>query len=388
MRRMRLPIRSSNRASPAGARARTRAFTLVELLVVLTIIVILVGLTLGAFRRSPADRLNASARQLQSRILLARSIAARDQRVTGLRLVQSDNDPWVVDTVEMIKSPGYVSGTLGSIQYVNGRWVVVGEFHRLVPPSLPLTTGGTWALNANGRNLIRPGTRIEIPEGTGRWYTVGIPDDLNLNGVLDPGEDVGLNGFNYEQDALVLNGHYTPSVWDSAASTYVAQPAVNVPYRLELAPTVTAGEEPLRLDPGTAIDLVASLNVPGFRYAITAPSTTPPSAGDLEILFSPGQGLNSESAAGGNIYLYISTLEDIELTRQLAPNHPANGTGSPVAAPIVPANPPSAPKTEPSALAIIAQTGNVISVPVDLTPSGNLASDPYSYARNGREANR
>ena len=368
MRRMRLPIRSPDRAPLDRKRARTRAFTLVELLVVLTIIVILVGLTLGAFRRSPADRLNASARQLQSRILLARSIAARDQRVTGLRLVQSANDPWVVDTIETIKSPGYDTGT-ADIEAVSptGPWRVTNN------------TTGEWD-RLFQRNLIRNGSRIEIPAGTGRWYQL-----QNVTAA----------------DFADLVGHYSPSVWNTSAFAPFVPPkyqplpdadsdgiAEAIPYRLELAPTVTAGEEPLRLETGTAIDLVASLNVPGFRYATTAPSTTPPSAGDLEILFAPGQGLNSETAAGGNIYLYISTLEDIELTRQLAPNHPANGTGSPVAAPIVPANPPSAPKTEPSALAIIAQTGNVISVPVDLTPSGNLASDPYSYARNGREANR
>jgi len=268
--------------------------------------------------------------------------------------------------------------------------VIEGAFDRLLPPNLPLTTGGTWDLtNPTGRGLIRPGSRIELPAGSGRWYTVRIPDDLNLNGTLDA-VDLDANGnsaIDPVSNTLVLDGHYTPSVWDATAGNYVAQPATNVPYRLELAPTGTAGQEPLRFQPGVGIDLAGCVNVPA----------------SLQILFAPGQGLVGENAAGGNIFLYLATLEDIELTRNLpmTPVHPAlttPGTYVPTFPPTVPANvssdpnTPGVPKTEPAAIAVFAQTGNVISVPVDLTPiavPANLrASDPYVNARRGKELSR
>jgi len=341
-----------------GFASAPRGFTLVELLVVLVIIVTLAAVAAGTLRRTPEDRLSASTRQLQSKILLARSIAARDQRVSGIRLVPSSNDPWIADTVELISSPGYDTGT-ADIANSGGTWQVQNN------------TAGEWR-RLFQRGLIRNGSRIEIPAGTGRWYQL-----LNVTGT----------------DTVNLRGHYTPSTY--SGGTYVAEPATSVPYRLELAPSVISGEEPLKLQPGTAIDLVASLNVPGCRYMSSAPSDTAPAAADLQILFAPGQGLVGESAAGGNIYLYVTTLEDIGLTRNQAPNHPANGSGSPIASPIVPANLSPAvgelivPKTTPLAIAIFAQTGNVISVAVYLTPGpGNLASDPYSFARRGQEVNR
>jgi len=314
------------------------------MLVVLVIIVTLVALAAGAMRRSPADRINGSARLLQSQVLLARSIAARDQRVSGIRLVQSANDPWVVDSVQLIASPGYDTGTAAvDSAGANGPWRVTND------------TPNEW-LRLVQRGLIRNGSRMELPAGTGRWYQL-----QNVTGT----------------DIVELVGHYTPSVWDSSASNYVAQPATNVNYRLELAPTVTAGEEPLRLQPGTAIDLAACDNVPPT----------------LEILFAPGQGLTGDSARDGNIFLYITTLEDIELTRNMLSPHPGDGPLdlSLIALPIVPANPPSVPKTEPAALAIYAQTGNVLSVPVNLnvaSPPPYEADNPYVDARRGKELGR
>lgn len=343
-------------------RNRRSAFTLVELLVVMVIIAMLAALALGTLRRTPEDRINATARQLQSQILLARSLAGRDQRITGLRLLQKAGDPWIVDGVELISSPGYDTGTASvGFDTVTGTWVVtndtLGEWGRLAPV----------ALNANGRGLIRAGQRVELPAGSGRWYVISSVAEL----VSD--------------NRFTIQGHYTPSV-SNGSGGFNAVPNVNVPYRLELAPTATAGQEPLRFQPGVGIDLAGCRNV----------------IDSLEILFAPGQGLVGENASGGNIFLYLATLEDIELSRNLpmVPPHPV------IASPTVydeahvitvPANVstdpaiPGVPKTEPAALAIFAQTGNVISVPVDLTPvsAADLrANDPYVNARRGKELSR
>lgn len=330
-------------------------FTLIELLVVLVIVVTLVALAVAGLQRSPADRINASARQLQSQILLARSIAARDQRVSGVRLVPSASDPWVVDTVELISSPGFDTGTATVNVDGTGAWRITNE------------SPGEWQ-RLFQRRLIRNGSRIEIPSGTGRWYQLQ-----------------GVDAANTSANFVRLVGQFTPSVFNSTLGTYQPQPdpdnngtAEGIPYRLELAATVTAGEEPLKLQPGTAIDLAGCVNVPLSR----------------EILFSPGQGLTGDNAAGGNIFLYLTTLEDVELTRNLIAGHPADsGPFDPSAPglPIVPANPPSVPKTEPLGLAIFAQTGNVLSFSVDLTdtsPSDLKADEWFSYGRSGKEVGR
>src|SRR5690606_3140023 len=97
-----------------------------------------------------------------------------------------------------------------------------------------------------------------------------------------------------------------------------------------------------------------------------------------------------DNAAAGNIYLYLTTLEDVELTRNLIAGHPADsGPFDPSAPglPIVPANAPSVPKTEPLGLAIFAQTGNVLSFSVDLTDAGGdfKADQWFSFGRSGKE---
>lgn len=385
MRRMRTPIRSappiargvtgSASAVQGGVRFASarlsarprRAFTLVEMLVVLVIIVTLIAIVVGAMQRSPADRINGSARQLQSQILLSRSIAARDQRITGIRLVQSANDPWVVDTIEQIASPGFATGTASvQVEALSS------------PPLWRITndTAGEWP-RLFQRNLIRNGLLIEIPAGTGRWY--------QLQNVAS-----GINFVN-------IVGHYTPSIFNSTLGAFQPQPdpdndgvAIGIPYRLELAPISTPGEEPLRLQPGTVIDLAGCRNVPLNR----------------EILFSPGNGLSGNNAANGNVYLYLTTLQDVELTRNMISGHPGDGPYNAAALtdprlPIVPANiAPTAtqqgvPRTEPLGLAIYAQTGNVMTFAVDLTdvlppPPGNdlMADLWYSYGRSGREAGR
>ncbi len=359
-----------------------RAFTLVELLVAITILVILTTLVLAAFQRDDGDRLNASARLIQSYLEGARSRAISEGRVIGVRLIPSANDPFVVESIAYVGSAGYATGTL-SIAHDGSHWVIsqpAGLWHRLSTPDA--------TSRPEGRDLLRIGSRIEIPAGTGNWYTIGVVEDYNDNGVLDtPEEDDQSSGMplppidnnNGQLDFIILDPsgnnellslreHYSPSIWTGGG--YAAQPATGIPYRLELAATLLPNTEPVLLQRGTCIDLAAS------RIST------------FDILFDPRGNPVGNAATTGLQHLYVTTVSDVELTRGRFVNHPANGTSTPLPVPIVPAVPPTVPKFEPYIVTLFSQTGQITTARVDFTDSDSneIADSPFRYAQRGREA--
>lgn len=349
-----------------GRSSARRAFTLVELLVAISILVLLTALVLASFRRSDADRLNASARMLQSYFEGARSRAISDDRPRGVRLIRSTSDPGVVSSVAYIGSPGFDGddGATATVVYDLGvgMWRMVntsGKWQRLAPKS---------AANPNGRDLIRPGLRIEAPRDSGSWYVVSpFQFDTQINA----------GGF-------YIEGHYTPSVPDGSGG-YLAQPD-QVPYRLELASTILPNTEPVQLQNGIVIDLDASQIPPSWRDNPLAPSTPPPL---MDILFDSRGSPTGPIATAGLIHLYVTTIADVEMTRGQDPNHPHSGTATgSFVFPYVPARAPVVPKTEPYVLTLFTQSGQVTTGRVDATNTNSdpWADDPYSYARRGREA--
>jgi hypothetical protein len=262
-------------------------------------------------------------------------------------------------------------------------------------------------LNIGGRSLIQPGQRIEIPAGTGNWYTIGWIEDLNDNGTLQANEDdqssmtpmPPLDNNNGELDFLInvfgvdwmsIRGHYSPSVWDAAAGTYTAQPSTGVPYRLELAPTILANSEPAQLDRGIVIDLHASQIPAAWRAG--AP---------MDIMFDASGNPTGDFVAAGLIHLYLAAVSDVELTRARFVDHPVNGGSRSL--PIVPAAftatgaEPIVPLVEPRVVTLYTQTGQVARSRIDFTDNFNNeppfgagmdfeADTPYSFAQRGREA--
>ena len=374
----------------AGQRA---GFTLVEMLVAILIMVILTTIVVAAFRQDDGDRLNASARLVQSYFEGARSRAITDGKVRGIRLIPRADDPFVVDSLVYIGATGFDTGEL-DLTFHNGRWLIrnrtPNEWNRLKPRN---------TVDQTGRGLVGPGVRIEIPAGTGNWYTVGVVEDVNKNGALEGAEDVNSNGVldsvvqdpNTGFDIMTIEGHYQPSVWSAAPSPGTHAPLPNpsfgdmppffespsdparpiafrVPYRLELAPAILPNTEPVRLERGTVIDLAAS-RIPS-----------------LDIFFDSRGNPTGETIAAGLVHLYVTTLSDVELTRGLFPNHPANGGSQTL--PIVPASPPDVPQHEPYLFTLYTQTGQVTVSQVDFTDSNSdLQADfPFRYAQRGREA--
>lgn len=327
---------------------KRHAFTLVELLVALLIMVILTTLVLAAFQRDDGDRLSATSRKIQAVLEGARSHAIATKQPRGVRLVPSPTDPWVIDRLMPIGAVEQLddTGTLTRAELTPGnwRWILTadnpGLIARLAPPSIVPT----------GRNLIRVGNRVEIPAGTGNWYTLSA------------------DNFRPDLGELSIAGEYQPS--QLVAGNYAAVPAA-VAFRMETSAASLANVETVQFERGIVID----------RWASRLPAS-------LEIMYDARGGLDGSLAAGGLIHLYVTTLADVELTRNLvSPNHPADG--GTLTAPIVPANAPNVPRVTPYLVTIYTQTGQVVTSPVDLTDADSdlLADQPYRQAQRGKEAN-
>ena len=331
----------------AGQRA---GFTLVEMLVAILIMVILTTIVVAAFRQDDGDRLNASARLVQSYFEGARSRAITDGKVRGIRLIPRADDPFVVDSLVYIGATGHDTGFV-NVDFDDS----ISNLWRFTN-----TSSGKWNRLVQ-RNLLGSGSRIEVPAGTGNWYYI-----------------TAVSG-----NEVVVSGHYAPSAWDTNLGKYAPQPdpdgdgrAINMPYRLELAPAILPNTEPISLERGTVID----------RAASRIPS--------LDIFFDSRGNPTGATSAAGLVHLYVTTLSDVELTRGLFPNHPANGGSQ--ALPIVPASPPDVPEHEPYLFTLYTQTGQVTVSQVDFTdnldnsngnPGADLQADfPFRYAQRGREA--
>jgi hypothetical protein len=343
----------------------------------MTIFLILATLVINGFRQDDNDRLSSSARTLQAALEGARSKAIAEKRRVGLQLYPSPGDPHVVTSFAYVGSSQYDEGT-ATLAYspTLAAWVVFNQ------------TPGEWPfmnLPGTGRTLIRTGARIELPAGTGKWYSIAsYPAPSSIP--------------NYT-NAAVLAGHYTPSTYSAGPpQTWQAQPATNVPYRLELAPTLLPNKEPVNLDRGIAIDLDASV-VPG-TWRPASPVSGP--YGQMQIMFDPRGNLTGDLAAAGLIHLYLTKVGDVELTRLYFTDHPTNGTAMPMPWPIVPSRvdattgAPIVPTLSPVVITLYTQTGQVTTSPANLidivvNATGAAGTDgqadvPYSYARRGMEA--
>jgi prepilin-type N-terminal cleavage/methylation domain-containing protein len=347
------------------------AFTLVELLVAMTIFLVLAAVVITGFRQDDGQRLGASARTLQAVIEGARSKAIVENRRIGVRFFVSPSDPRVVTSVAYVGATQYDQGVVG-IAYddTTGLWYVQNS------------VDGKWPrLNVGGRNLVQVGSRIEIPRGTGKWYSIAATPasaPALFAALPDP------------PNSLILAGHYYPSTADPAAG-YVAVPPVQ-DYRLELAPALLPNKEPIPFERNIVLDLDASRIPTLWRPATPAG----PYIATMEILFDPRGNVTGDVIAEGLVNFYLTTASDVELTRSNFTDHPANGTGTPLAWPVVPARvdpitrAPIVPTLEPVVISLFTQTGQLTVAPpnlADIPPPGDgLADDPFSYARGGMEA--
>lgn len=358
--------RSAPRRFPAPARDAfhlqsstfnaSSGFTLVELLVVIAIFSILSALTVYAFTGNQTDRVGASASTFRSMLEGAKSRAVKSGQVRGLRLIPDPNDPRIITSLAYVGTPEFDEGEC-VVQFQGGSWRLVNV--DLLDP----TNHTTWnTLDALG--LLRIGARVEVPRGSGRWYRVTdfLPNTPPTN----------------QLDAVVIAGHYQPSVVDGGG--FAALPNAAVPYRLELTPTLLAGADPVLLTPQTCIDLDGSV-VPGNWR-----DSSGNYAANLEILFSPRGTVVGSLEQAGVVHFRIANIGDVLLAR-------GNGIGLPLTTQtaVVVADPERGHR----AISLFTQTGGVVVTeidPISAAPQEGFNNETvdslvaYRFALRGKEA--
>ncbi len=401
--------------TPANASAcvvsHRSGFTMIELLIAVAILIILTTLTVSAFNVNDADRVGNSVGTFKNALEGARSRAIKSGEVRGLRLQLDPNDNHIVTSMVYVGSAG-IAEQQGVIVYEpsENRWIFGSN-----------NTTEWEDLIDNG--LITRGLRVEIPSGSGRWYTVsgGQKDYSNMTDMIFTAGN---------REVLFLSEQYypnRPTILSTPAPgtlSYAAVPTSAVTVGLELSPTTLDGSDPILLDKGTCIDLDGS-RLPGswrvFEDKFGSGGVPPrdrtfdTSVGDvdedgdgqfdyvggyntMDILFSPDGTLTGTARTSGVMnfhFAYISDVAMFQANRQIpqGDSFPAFTTYSLF---MVSANPEKGHKV----LTVFPQTGGVIISDIDPTADGvttsagagngfnnQYASSPFSYALDGKESN-
>ncbi len=415
------------RVSLENQATKLSGFTLVELLVVIAVLLILVVMTVTAIDFTfTSERVRSGARQVQSALEGARDRAIFAREPRGLRLFVDPNDPRIVTS--MVYVGGSKNWSQGQIRLERK------DFEEDANNNGQLD-GGEDA-NGNGRldgNGVADSPDILIVRGDAicGWNTLkdrgflGLFEDRNLNGVLDPGEDLNGNGL-LDLDAPRIkipaddNGSwYTVLTYRLSASSQVLElltpyrdPGTSPPnqvvaftgtgpstYILELPPRILPDAQPILLPEGICIDLDASAVPAAWRPGPGALQTTPYSA-HMDVLFSPRGVVTGPIAAAGLVHLYLAERKDVIKAVDIGlliggsqvPRPPVNSA----APPLVPGQNqfgPQDPIGQRLVISIFTQTGKVSSHQIDLTDAFNnvtgasgsdgYADNPFHYATQG-----
>ncbi|MBI1311353.1 prepilin-type N-terminal cleavage/methylation domain-containing protein [bacterium] len=386
---------------------RRRGFTIIELLIVVGILLLLTTFTIVSIDFAfEAERVASGARQVQSLLTGARDRAIRYRKPIGVRFLV-DQDP---DNGRMVSSMVYVGASdywsLGNIT--------------LKRPDL------------NPQDGVADSDSVLIVDGDAetRWNKLrlrgflGIYEDTNANGALDPGEDVNGNGVldletprikipgdrngtwyrvrthllgksakPDEKNRLVLVNEFRDPGTTPPSEIIAFEGTGHSTYLLELPPRVLPDAEPVTLPDGVVIDLDASEIPSSWRPG--AGGFPIPCSNRMDLMFSPRGTVTGTPAGLGMLHFYIALRSDVQVKMD-AINASSNPALKPVdgsATPIVPSdailtsisaqNPP--PIGDRALVSISTATGKVASFPINPTDSdldGRL-DDPYAYAELG-----
>ncbi len=429
---------SATSDSHSFASSKFSGFTLVELLVVIAVLLILIVMTVTAIDFTfTSERVRSGARQVQSALEGARDRAIFAREPRGLRLFVDPNDPRIVTS--MVYVGGSKNWSQGQIRLErkdfnedanNNGQLDAGE-----------DTNGNGRLDGDGVADFPQDILIVRGDAICGWNTLkdrgflGLFEDRNLNGVLDPGEDLNGNGL-LDLDAPRIkipaddNGSwYTVLTYRLSASSQVLElltpyrdPGTSPPnqvvaftgtgpstYILELPPRILPDAQPILLPEGICIDLDASYVPADWRPGPGSLQTTPYSA-HMDILFSARGVVTGPVAATGLVHLYLAERKDVTKVVDIGllvggistPRPPVNRTVQPPQPPpLVPGQNqfgPQDPIGQRLVISIFTQTGKVSSHQVDLTDAFNnvtgvsgsdgYADNPFHYATQGEASSQ
>lgn len=275
---------------------RTRTgFTLVELLVVAGIILLLATMTIGTLNVTfDAERIRSGSRQVHSYLEGARDRAIYARELRGVRFIFDAADQQIGSrTVRNLVFVGAPERASGQVFYNSNTGALVQD-----PADFP-----RWE-DYYLRGLLTSGARIQIPAGSGLWYTVQSvgSEDRNLDGTLQAIEDT--DGVPTIATALYLvdGARFAPGTGAIGNTQFT--------YEMELRPAVLANQDPVELPTGISVDLDHS-QLPGEWHVGGSFSN------EMDIMFSP-RGIVTGSVAGsGLIHFLLADAEDT--LRGLAP---------------------------------------------------------------------
>ena len=344
-------------------RRRTSAFTLIELLVVISIITLLAVVTITSFNYSvAADRMRAAARQYQSFVAGARDKAIYANDVRGVRLLLDPSDNHTATGMQYIGSPQQETGYLTFSQGTNDPSGKTVYFN---------SVGTSWD-SLQRRGLLQVGNRIQIPSGTGSWFTIA---------AMNPPTPVTGT---------------VPVLTLSQGNPNFANSMSKVPYTLELQAGILGDSQPVLFPRGVVVDLDGSLVPKKWR----PPTFSSSYSIQMDILFSPRGAVVGDAASLGMMHLHFADAGEVFKWHSISGR--SSGSYTVAASPVVPANnynpvSPATPiiaVTRDRILATLGIRNGVVSVhyvneAVDpLNLSTPVAQDPYSFAETGQVANK
>ena len=281
---MRTQYTPTSRRQPASV---VRGFTLIELLVVVLITLVLAGVTVATINITiNGDKVRSGARQVQSYLEGARNRAIFAREARGVRFLLDPTDPRTVSSLVFIApTEPWTEGTVilerpdgdndGNPAYgdmgdplavspyndsANGVWVLRG----FDGDSSSYTRDTGWK-ELYDRGVLRDGNRIQIPYGTGAWYT--IDTRLLANADINDGNP---------PVRLLLQQEYREAA-DTDVNTVQAfdRASPSLKYKLELTPAPMPNQEPVQLPQGVVVHLDRCSTDPDGQFPTTSPTRNP-----------------------------------------------------------------------------------------------------------------
>jgi prepilin-type N-terminal cleavage/methylation domain-containing protein len=297
---------------PHSAR-RPQGFTLIELIVAMGIFIVLAAIAVSFVPKSvEKQKAGRGASQLQGWLLVAKQLAKRNNRPTGLRLLPGTLYPntasakvgWRHDLV-YIEQPADFTFT-GSHLGASYDATLSPPQYTATTPVNPLTPGQQadvdfWGgYGAGGAGPVLPGDILQFGNGGtngSQTFYIGVVNSKPAGGTIG--------------NQLILTN-------PTGSSLTPGTPAIPVTmnWRIIRAPRAKPGEAPLRLPDNIAVDLTTNGN---YGYTLPAAALV---GGNLDIVFSPSGAVTGWTGSPADkIHLWVKdigadtgTVEEVIIT--------------------------------------------------------------------------